>query len=143
MDEIGVVLKTEGRFARVSIPKKGGICEQCSMGTCDVKQEGAELDAINKVNAREGQKVRVSIRPYTYVKGSLIVYGLPMLGLIAGAILGKEFAGSFSFLSSDPDIVSAIVGFTVFFVSFALVKLWSMKAEKKVGYKPVIEEILD
>lgn len=143
MDEIGVVLKTEGRFARVSIPKKGGICEQCTMGTCSVKEEGSELDALNKVNAKEGQRVRVSIKSYTYVKGSLIVYGIPVLSLIAGAILGKEFAGNLTFLSADPDIVSAILGFSAFFVSFALVKLWSLKAEKKLEYKPIIEEILD
>ena len=144
MDEIGVVVKAEGRFAKVSVPKKAGICEQCTMGTCHVTEGGSELDALNKANAKEGQRVRVSIKPYTYVKGSFIVYGIPVICLMAGAVLGKEFLTGYGpFTGMDPEIVSAIAGFSAFFVSFLLIKLWSMKAEKKLEFKPVIEEILD
>jgi sigma-E factor negative regulatory protein RseC len=144
MDEIGVVVRTEGRFATVSVPKKAGICEQCTMGTCHVSEEGSEIDALNKANAKEGQKVRVSIKPYTYVKGSLIVYGIPVLCLMAGAVLGQEFlAGVGPFAGMDPEYVSAISGFSGFILSFIIIKLWSMKAEKRLEFKPVIEEILD
>lgn len=140
MEEIGIVKSTEGMSAKVVVAKKG-MCEKCTMGTCHVVDEGAELDAINLIGAEPGQKVRVSLKPYSYLKGSMIVYGLPALSLIIGAILGKEvFAEHMK--PMDPDLVSAIFGFGSLGVSFILVKLWSMKAEKKVEYKPVIEEIL-
>ncbi len=141
MEEIGVVIKTLGRFAKVSIAKPKGICEHCTLGTCHVSEEGSEIEALNMAGAREGQKVRVVMKPFSYMKGSLIVYGLPVLALVLGAILGKELALS-QLKGSDPDSISAIFAFGAFGISFLFVKIWSSKAEKKLEYKPVIEEIL-
>nr|MDA8087408.1 SoxR reducing system RseC family protein [Nitrospiraceae bacterium] len=81
-------------------------------------------------------------KPLAYMKGSLIVYGLTVTALILGAILGKELALA-HLVGSDPDSVSAMFAFGAFGLSFLFVKLWTSKAEKKLEYKPVIEEILD
>ncbi len=143
MDEIGVVTKIEGRLATVTVSKKPGICEQCSMGTCHVSEASAEVEALNMVDAEVGQTVRVAMKPFSYLKGSLIVYGIPVLCLILGAILGKQFFSRTLMKGTDPDIVSAIFGFALFAVSFIIIKIWSKRAEKKIEYKPVIEEILD
>lgn len=142
MEEIGVVIQTLGRFAKVSIAKPQGVCEHCTMGTCHVSAEGSEIEALNMAGAKEGQKVKVVMKPLSYMKGSLIVYGLPVLALILGAILGKELALS-HMKGHDPDSISAIFAFGAFGISFLLVKLWTSKAEKKLEYKPIIEEILD
>lgn len=144
MEEIGVVIKTTGGIARVSIENKQGLCATCSMGTCVVSGATAELDALNRVGAKEGQKVRVFLRPYSYIKGSIIVYAIPVLSLVAGAVLGKEFFSTLDYFKAmDPEIVSAIFGFSAFALSFLFVKLWSMRADKRTEYKPVIEEILE
>ncbi|MBI4823717.1 MAG: SoxR reducing system RseC family protein [Nitrospirae bacterium] len=140
MEEIGVVKSIEGQFANVVVVRRG-ICEKCTQGTCHLTDEGAEIYALNGVKAEVGQKVRVVLQPYTYLKGSLIVYGIPALALVIGAVLGKEvFARYLS--SMEPDTVSAIFAFGLFGLSFLLVKLWSRIAEKKVEYRPVIKEIL-
>lgn len=139
---MGVVIKTLGRFATVSIPKPKGVCEQCTMGTCNISSEGSEIEAVNLAGASVGQKVKVSMKAFSYTKGSLIVYGLPVLALILGAIVGKALATA-HFKGSDPQSVSAIFAFAAFAISFLLVKLWTSKAEKKLEHKPVIEEILD
>jgi sigma-E factor negative regulatory protein RseC len=140
MEEIGVVKSTSGVLAIVSVERKSA-CEQCSAG-CRITAAGAELEAINWAKAIEGQKVRVVLRPYSYIKGSMVVYGLPALALILGAVAGKEFFSSF-FSSLDPDIVSAIFGFGGFILAFIVVKIWSARIEKETAYKPVIEEILE
>lgn len=139
MEEIGIVKVTDGVFATVSVEKKSA-CEQCKAG-CNVTDSGAEIEAVNRANARVGQRVRVEFRSYSYLKGSILAYGLPALALIAGAVAGKEFFSSF--FQMDPDIVSAISGFGAFILTFVIVKLWSMRIEKKIEYKPVIEEILE
>jgi len=140
MEEIGIVKSIDGPFAKVAVQKKS-ICEQCTAGTCYLTDEGAELDALNEVKAQVGQRVKVVIRPYTYLKGSLLVYGVPTLALVVGAVVGKEFFAD-SFKSIDSDLVSAIFAFGAFALSFIIVKIWSSRAEKKIQYKPVIEEIL-
>ncbi len=139
MEEIGIVKATDGVFATVSVETKSA-CEQCKVG-CKVTDSGAEIEAVNRAKARIGQRVRVELRPYAYLKGSILVYGLPALALIIGAVAGKEFFSSY--FKKDPDIVSAIFGFGAFILAFIGVKLWSMRIEKKIEYKPVIEEIIE
>jgi len=140
MEEIGVVKSTSGVVAIVSVERKSA-CEQCS-GGCRITDSGAELEAINRAKAITGQKVRVVLKPYAYLRGSVVVYGLPALALILGAVTGKEvFSGLFH--SLDPDIVSAIFGFSAFILAFIAVKIWSVRIEKEAAYKPVIEEILE
>ncbi len=141
MEEIGIVKSIEGPLSTVVVEKKS-MCEHCTAGTCLITEGGAELEALNEAGAVVGQKVRVELRSYSYLKGSMMVYGLPALALVAGAIVGKEMVGS-RLWGLDPDLVSAIFAFGAFALSFVFVKLWAMGAEKKTIYRPVIKEILD
>jgi sigma-E factor negative regulatory protein RseC len=142
MEEIGVVSSVEGAFAKVSVPKKS-MCEQCTAGTCLMTDEGAELEALNNAGAEVGQRVRVVMKPYAYIKGSFIVYGLPALALVMGAVVGKELGSSGIIKGMDPDLLSAAFAFGLFAVSFLFIKLWGSMVGKKTKYTPVIEEILE
>lgn len=139
MDEIGTVTRLDGVFAIVNVEKKSA-CGSCKAG-CKVSEKGAEIEAVNKANAAVGQMVRVAMQPYLYLKGSILIYGLPALALIIGAVIGKEYFSVF-FRNLDPDIVSAIFGFSAFILSFVFVKLLSSRLEKKTEYKPVVVEII-
>lgn len=142
MEEIGVVKSITGSLAIVVVERKSA-CDQCKAG-CTVTDSGAEIEALNVAKAKIGQKVKVVMKPYTYLKGSIVIYGIPALALIIGAIIGKEFLSSlYPFKGLDPDIVSAIGGFGAFIISFLIVKLWSRRFERKVEYKPIIQEILE
>lgn len=139
MEEIGIVRRIDGPRAFVVVERKSA-CDSCRAG-CKVTDGGAEIEAINEAKAAVGQTVRVAMKPYLYLKGSLLVYGLPALSLILGAIAGKEYLSG-SFPGVEPDIISAVTGFGAFLLSFVIVKLWSGKAEKKAAYQPVIVDIL-
>lgn len=141
VEEIGVVKSTDGVIARVNVPKKSA-CEGCTAGVCRTEEQSMEIEAVNRAGAKVGQKVRVTIKAYAYMKGSMVVYGLPALSLVLGAVLGKELMSRI-FTGSDPDILSAVFGFGAFVISFIFVKIWAGIACKKVESKPVIEEILD
>lgn len=140
VEEIGVVRSVNGEVATVCIPKKTG-CEGCTLKACKTEEQFMVLEALNPVKAVIGQRVKVAMRPYTYLKGSLIIYGIPALALIAGAFIGKEVLSP-HFGRLDPDTVSAVFGFGAFAVSFILIKLWSRKVSNKPESKPVIEEII-
>ncbi len=139
MEEVGSVKSIEGPFATVVVTKKS-MCEHCTAGTCQLTEGGAELEALNEAGAKVGQTVRVELRSYSYVKGSMMIYGLPAAALVVGAVVGKEFVAPRWGL--DSDLMSALFGFGAFAVSLVFVKLWSMRAEKKTAYRPVIKEIL-
>ncbi len=101
-----------------------------------------EIQAFNSVHAQVGQKVKVVLKPYTFLRGSMVVYGIPAIALVCGAVLGKELLSHF-FAGSDPDMVSAVAGFGAFLLSFLFIRLWSSKQDEKPEAKPVIAEILD
>ncbi len=141
IEEIGVVVKTEGEFARVSVQKRG-TCEGCTArGACESTSEGMEIEALNPVNAREGQTVKVLLQAETYLKGSMLVYGLPLVLFITGAIVGKNIGEAY-FLNTNSDFVAAIFGFASLIASLLAVKIWSGKLESKAEYKPFIGEIV-
>ncbi len=142
MEETGVVKSISGRLAIVIVERKSA-CDQCKAG-CKVTDSGAEIEALNLAKAEIGQKVRVVMKPYTYLKGSIIIYGIPAIFLILGAIIGKEVLPPIRYFNKiDPDILSAITGFGAFLISFIIVKMWSNMFEKKIEHKPVIQEILE
>ncbi len=141
VEEIGVVRSVQGVTAMVQVPKKSA-CEGCTMGICKPEDQGMEIEAFNEVGAKVGERVRVAVKSYSYMKGTMVVYGLPAVMLVAGAIFGKEFV-SRMLPGKDPDILSAIFGFAAFILSFFIVKIWTNRASGKTESRPVIEEILN
>ncbi len=141
IEEIGTVRSTQGGVAIVDVPMKSA-CEGCTAGLCKPEEKHMQIEAFNRAGAVPGQKVRVAVQASSYMKGSMVVYGLPALGLILGAVFGKEILGRL-FPAFDPDVLSAAAGFTSFCISFIIVRVWSNFAGKKTESKPVIEEILN
>jgi len=140
IEEIGTVRSIAGDTAVVAVPRKSA-CEGCPAGACKQDQQSMEIEAVNQAGAEVGQKVRVAIRPYTYMKGSMIVYGIPAVALVLGAVAGKEWLSRL-LPGRDPDVLSAVAGFAALIMAFVLIKLWSHLASGKAEARPVIEEIL-
>jgi sigma-E factor negative regulatory protein RseC len=141
MEEVGIIMSIDGLTAKVTVPRKGA-CEGCTAGTCKPGEQSMEIEALNPLEARVGQTVRVVMKPYSYLKGSIIVYGIPALALIIGAVLGKEIFSAY-FKEVNPDVISAISGFGACIVFFIFIKIWSIKVVKKQDLKPIIEEIIE
>jgi len=141
IEEIGVVTGIDGLTAQVNVPKKS-TCEGCTAGTCVTGEQSMEIVALNKAGAEVGQKVKVVIHSYAYMKGTMIIYGIPALALVLGAVFGKEVMSEF-FIGTDPDILSAIFGFGFLGLSFLGVKIWANRKTAKTDSSPVVEEILD
>ncbi len=141
IEEIGVVTKTDGILAKVVVQKRG-ICDGCAVkGACTSTEEGMEIEALNPIRAKKGQTVQVSVKPQTYLKGSIMVYGMPLVIFIAGAILGKNIGEEY-FKKANSDLVAAILGFAALIISLLGIRIWAKKTETKTEYKPVIEKIV-
>lgn len=141
IEEIGIVKSVEGMTAVVAVAKKSA-CEGCTLGACKSEDRSMEIEAWNEAGAKAGQRVKVAINSYPYMKGAMVVYGLPAVGLVAGAVVGKELM-SRVFPSADPDVLSALFGFGACILSFLIVKIWARKAGSKAESRPVVEEILN
>lgn len=141
MEEIGNIKEIIGQKAIVTVQRQSG-CDSCPGGSvCKLMGNEAEIEALNEAEAKVGDKVRIVFRPYTYLKGTIIIYGIPSIMLVIGAVVGKEYLSKV-LPAMDPDIVSAIGGFGLFALSFLFMKIWMKMYEGKREYMPVISEIV-
>jgi sigma-E factor negative regulatory protein RseC len=140
IEEEGVVAEIENDIARVAILTKSA-CEKCAAsGVCHPGDQ-EYLEAANPLGAKKGQKVKVVLAPQVYLKASIILYGIPMAALIAGAIIGKNI--SIGYVGEkNSDLWAFIAGVVSMFVSFLFIRSYNKKVEKTQKYKPVIVEIL-
>jgi sigma-E factor negative regulatory protein RseC len=140
IEEEGIVAEIEGTIAKVAISKKSA-CEQCAAsGVCHPGDQ-EYLEAANPLGAVKGQKVKVVVAPQIYLKASIILYGIPMATLIAGAIIAKNIALRYVG-DARSDLWAFIGGVVCMSISFVFIRSYNKKVEKTQKYKPVIVEIL-
>ncbi len=140
IEEEGVVAEIEDGIARVAILTKSA-CEKCAAsGVCHPGDQ-EYLEAANPLGAKKGQKVKVVLAPQVYLKASIILYGIPMAALIAGAIIGKNLSTRYVG-EQNSDLWAFIAGVVCMLVSFLFIRSYNNKVEKTQKYKPVIVEIL-
>jgi sigma-E factor negative regulatory protein RseC len=137
--ELGKVKSIDGSIARVVVARKSSCCEK---DNCDIPDDGLETEAINQAGASVGQIVKLAMKPYTFIKGAILLYVLPVFSLIAGAIMGKMYLPSY-FVETDSDLLAALAGFLFFIISLFIIKFLSDIMNKKTEYKSVIESIVE
>jgi sigma-E factor negative regulatory protein RseC len=142
MDAQGIVRELRGPRALVLVRRESA-CDSCTAGAgCKGEVHGAEIEAFNPVGAEPGDMVRISFKAFTYLKGSLLIYGIPAVALVVGAVFGKEVLAGY-WPSADADLASAVAAFACMGFSIILVKLLISRFEKKKELVPVIEEIIN
>lgn len=142
MEEIGVVKSIDGITAKVLVARKNSCCESCEQPSCDIPDAGIETEAINAAGAKVGQKVKVVMSAYSYMKGALAFYVLPVFALIAGAIAGKVYLAPY-FRSVDSDLLASISGFAALLLSLIVIKIIAAGMSRKSEYKSVIKSIVE
>jgi sigma-E factor negative regulatory protein RseC len=142
MDATGVVKELRGSKALV-IVKRESACDACASGSsCRGGVDGAELEAHNEAGAEPGDTVRISFRALTYLKGTMLVYGIPAVALVVGAVVGKEVLAGY-WTSLEADLVSAITAFGFLGISVIFLRFLIKRFEKSKELEPVIEEIIN
>ncbi len=134
--EEGIVLKTGPETALVKTQKSSS-CESCSSKDSCHSTGGRdmEVEVINTANAKDGDQVVINFETSSLLKASFLLHIFPILCMIAGAVLGQEFAES---RGMDLSLVSAAGAFLFFILSFIIVRLVGDRMAKKNEYKPKI-----
>lgn len=123
----GIVVKKQGERAEVKIDKTK------SVGSNLPKY----LDCWNPVNAKAGDTVGIEYQELDKRKAQMILYGLPILGLLAGAAFGNSLAVFFHM-----DKLYFITGGVILWLLVAInyARIFKRDAIRK-GKQPVIVEI--
>ncbi len=128
MTEIrGIVVKKKGERAEIKVDKTES----------ELTGLPKYLDCWNPVGAKAGDTVGAEYRDMDEKKAKVIMYGLPVTGVIAGVAFGNSLA-TFFHMERLPFIAGGIVLWLIVTVSYA--RMFKRDAVRQ-GRQPVIFEI--
>ncbi len=144
IEETGQIVEADERYAWVEAASSNS-CSHCAAnqacGTASLqkwfKRKPNRLRVINNHDVKAGERVVVGIPEQALVKGSFLIYMLPLLCLIGAAIAGAYLDNALGW--GHRDAVSMLFGLAGLIGSFrVLQKYYINKAERQSQYQPVI-----
>ena len=123
-DRIGIVVSNENsglaRVATFRSPACGGC--GTSSGGCPGCSSGAKVISLvtNPVGAKSGDTVRVKLDSKELLKGAMILYLLPVVTLLAGALAGAGIGADLGWHQTAGSVSGGLLGL---FLGFLMVKL--------------------
>lgn len=88
MQETGEVISVEGGSVTVRL-KRTSACERCGACRVGVSSDEMVVTAKNECAADLHDRVRVELKAEAFLSAVLILYGLPLIGLMLGAVVGS------------------------------------------------------
>jgi len=98
------------------------------------------VEAHNLIGAGIGDRVRLNVSTKTFLQSSFIVYIVPLIALLVGAIIGN-LIGEQLHAGPDPNLLAAILGSAFMVGSFLVIKVGS-RALPKEHYMPKIVSLV-
>lgn len=130
MRQTGVVVLDKGKTAVVRF-KKSDACGHCN-ACFRLGGNEAEVELDNPLRAKAGDEVVIELHGKSVLSASLIVYGVPLVGLVAGVALGSVWGDLYAALAA------VLFAAGAFFILRALEPRFSRMRE----FKPRMVEIL-
>ncbi len=143
MEETGKVVEIKSGEIAVVACEKNSFCKSCvASGNC-LPSEGNKLrrvEAFNPIGAHVGDEVIVATSTRNFLRSSFLLYIVPLLALVGGAIVGQQIGESAGF-GIDPDLLSAIFALVFLGASFLFIKMRSGSIAPE-NVMPVIQRIV-
>ncbi|MBZ0198952.1 MAG: SoxR reducing system RseC family protein [Ignavibacteriaceae bacterium] len=102
--EEGIVADVKDGIATIFVLEAGS-CEECGAKIfCRPTDDKRKLSAKDPFGVKPGDKVSVAVRGRNVVAASSIIYGVPLILILAGVFLGM------SFFSANKELYSSVLG---------------------------------
>jgi sigma-E factor negative regulatory protein RseC len=134
-----VIEVTEGK-ALVKI-ERSSACEKCHT-ECALKSSDTQamvVEVRDPLDVQENQYVHVSMRDGSALRASFVVYIIPLIGLVSGALLG-EYVGT---LLGIKNVLAILGSFSLLGLSLLVVKCYNTRFQQNIHDQPVITQALN
>ena len=124
LEEIGTVVELKSKNVASVLCQKSSFCQNCAaMDSCQVGDDNTSkiVDAHNRLGAQIGDRVKLATKTKSFLQSSFILYIVPLIALVIGAATGQTLSES-SMPGSDPNKLSAVMGFAFLVGSFLFIK---------------------
>ncbi len=96
------------------------------------------IDAANMAKAREGEWVEIQLEESNFLKAVAIMYGIPLIGLLAGLALGSVMGALF--IPRFADMLAIVLGLGGAGLSFVVIHMNEARFRTK-KFKPSGENV--
>ncbi len=131
MERTGVVIKVEAGMATVRF-ERAKACARCR-GCISAGENHAMAVMENTLDAEVGDRVAISLHARSLIKASLIMYGIPLLALLAGVWLG----------SGAGNIWAAAGGVLFAACAYIIIHMLEPRFERMSEFKPRMIDIIE
>ena len=142
IEERGEVTAVNPPYATV-VTQRTGSCGSCSTKGCGTRSlselfssRSQEMQVLNPIDARVGEPVVLGLEEGALLRGSLAVYIVPLLTMIAGGVLGEALAPALSLTTSE--YLSLPVAFTGLAAGFFWVRRFGRRMSTDHRFMAVI-----
>lgn len=121
--------------------QRSSACKSCSSRhSCNPGEQGKdmEVEARNDIGARVGDEIVLNLDTGPLLKATFLLYVVPIICMIAGAVVGHRYALSRGW---DPSGLSAAAALVALAISFIFIRLRGNTLARKNAYKPQIVRI--
>lgn len=117
MEKIGVVKEIGEGIATVEIQRVSACGESCASCKGGCKPTAIRVEATNKARAQVGQRVKLNMEDKKVFKAAFLVYMIPLMGMIAGIVLGIRI-GEFLSYEDMKELMGIGVGFIFLLIAY-------------------------
>ena len=143
IEEVGTVVELKGKHSAVVMCQKSSLCEHCATnGSCSLGDDDKTrlIEVHNLLNAEVGDHVRIATTTKSFLQSSFLLYIVPLIALVIGAVVGKLVGDHFE-TGLDSNLLSAIFGVFFMIGSFVTLRVGS-SALAAENYMPKIVAII-
>lgn len=123
--------------------RRAEACQACSAKSACTALGGKTQDMVlvvdNTLGAKPGDSVVLTLSEANFIKASAVLYLVPALGLIGGALAGSSYAEEFGLASDPASILGSLAGLVL---GLVITKLVSGKMSKNPKYIPRLSSII-
>ena len=143
INETGTIIELKTADVALVLCQKNSACAHCSAeSVCHSGDSGEarSVEAYNPDGGQVGDQVRLSVSTRSFLRSSFLLYIVPLIALVIGAVLGKEIA-PFWENGLDANALSAIMGTGLMAISFFVIRFATRRMDKK-DYMPQITAVI-
>ena len=140
-EEVGIVKEIRNERALV-VTDRQSMCGECAAKSyCHTLGGGKEMvaEALNPIDAKPGDTVKIGIPSGTVAKASFVVYMIPAIGLVGGAAVGYYTGKSYGIDFNLSTLIGCLAGLGI---AMIVVRLLSNVLSRRPSYQPEIIKVI-
>ncbi|MCX8123086.1 MAG: SoxR reducing system RseC family protein [Spirochaetes bacterium] len=136
--ECGIVTQVKDNYVLVEADAVS-FCSSCSNHGCTMRQsKGRQLWIENTLGASSGDRVIFELPSKGIVLSSVVLYGIPIVFLIAGIVLGIVVPLP---MPVDRDILGIVTGMLFLAISFVIMRVASKYIVRRKQFAPTMVKV--